>query len=436
MGFALNGLIVIVGTCLLFSVKVNLFSVPGQTAGLRLDDALLAGIGLLLSAVFLVSGRVVFRPLEVKAALVLFVFVISNFFNAFLFSRSNLLYSARFAEYFLFFYIGYYFARSHSLKRVTKWLLGANATVMVLQLLGLVGGYASEEYIAAGNFERVVGLTGGPWEVGTIINFSLAILLTRSRGRSFAVRNLILFLLTFALVLLTGARMGVVAHICIYAVFLIHRAQRPIRVVAAAGGFSVLFVLSIFSIPNPVQARSVNLFSSDNMKAFGDAYRHVTPSREVSAIPWNDGRSTAPDEEGSMDASWAIRLVKWTYMLKLWVMTPFAWLIGLGPGVSGPALDGAWLRLLVETGIVGVLTFANFLLSIARLNEVAEGLVIALVINMLMTDTHIAYKAMSFFSLRPDVVIEQEPPRRFFPQRLRRGRLFCESANCDQRLSG
>jgi hypothetical protein len=186
--------------------------------------------------------------------------------------------------------------------------------------------------------------------------------------------------------------------VAILSIFLIRRAQHPIRVVVTAAVASILALVLLLSIPNPIQARSTNLFSGENIQAFADYYKAVTPSQQVTAIPWDNGQGgVAEDETESLDLSWALRLIKWGYMIKLWVLNPFSWLIGLGPGVCGPSLDGAWLRLAVETGVIGLVAFTSILISIARLNEIAEGLVIALGINMLMTDTHIAYKAMSFF---------------------------------------
>jgi hypothetical protein len=266
---------------------------------------------------------------------------------------------------------------------------------MILQALGVVGGFASEGYVETAS-GRVIGFTGGPWEVGVVINFCFAILLRRKSVKPSPLWNFGLFLFTFLFLIPTAARMPILAHICIYAFFLIGSARRPklVMLTAIATGLTLLAI--ILAVPNPVQARSADLLSGENFRAFSRVYSNITPSKEVSGVPWEDSGEDAEESEG-VDMSWALRLIKWIYMLKLWLATPTAWLIGLGPGISGPALDGAWLRILIETGLLGLVAFAILLVSLARVDSVMAGLVTAMAINMIMIDVHIAYKAMSVF---------------------------------------
>ena len=44
------------------------------------------------------------------------------------------------------------------------------------------------------------------------------------------------------------------------------------------------------------------------------------------------------------DMSWWMRIQKWCYALKMYVMHPISYLQGVGPGFATPALDGGFVE--------------------------------------------------------------------------------------------
>jgi hypothetical protein len=379
---------------LLFSVKINLLSVSGQSAGLRLDDMAVFTLGLLLAIGALFSLRTVIGRVELYAALLFVLYLTSNLVNLIVFRSSNPLYSFRFVEYFLFFYFGAYYCMSYRLRPVLTWILWVNGIVIVLQALGWVGGFVS------GGFEsdtggRPIGLTGGPWEIGTIINICFAYLINDKEKKSSHSFVILLFLATLGLILLTGARMPLIAHLVILFIYFLRQSKRPFLAAMTMSAPIAALILGIILIPNPVRERSENLFTADNVQLLETAYRNIQPTHEQ--IHFDDEDADSSDED--TDASWVVRTMKWAYVIKLWQITPVTWLIGLGPGTCGPALDGGWVRLTVETGAIGVLLFVALLRKIASCSHAMQGVVVALAINMIMIDVHLAYKAMSLLFL-------------------------------------
>jgi proteasome assembly chaperone (PAC2) family protein len=83
------------------------------------------------------------------------------------------------------------------------------------------------------------------------------------------------------------------------------------------------------------------------------------------------------------------------------------WILGLGPGALGPALDGGWLRLLAETGIVGTFAFLFMLRKISNLDRACVMAVLALAANMVMVDSQNAYKVMAFLFLMAGVSVQR-----------------------------
>lgn len=100
-----------------------------------------------------------------------------------------------------------------------------------------------------------------------------------------------------------------------------------------------------------------------------------------------------------VDASWSMRGIKWIYAVKLYLSHPMYWMIGVGAGSFGNALDGGWLRITTETGIIGLLLFVMFLMRVKRLSPTMSLCVIAFCINMLMIDIYMSYKVMSMMLL-------------------------------------
>jgi len=390
---ALENVLVGCGVLLLFTPKINLLAISGQSAGIRVDDIALAGLCLLIAVCFLYSCRFSISRLEVVFASFFFISLCSNALNIFAYGRSNLLYSFRLIEYFIFLYVGCYYSERHSIRPLTWAILFLNGAVMVLQRVGLVGAATSEGLIADST-RRAVGLTGGPWEVGILLNFCFAVLVfdeERKRNLRFA---LILFIGILGLLLLTGARMPSLTHMVLLIVYLYRRSTKKRVFVLQA--ISILFLASAMFvlIPNPVVERSSKLLTKQNFEVLVDAYKHIDVGNTFEfGDPFENSESMTSDDT---DFSWISRTLKWAAASKMYLSDSRLYLVGIGPGTTGIALDGGWLRIITETGIAGFVFFLILFNKIRRLSAEMSGVVLSLFISMIMIDIHMAYKAMAF----------------------------------------
>lgn len=377
------------GVLLLFLPKINLVHFAEETAGLRIDDLILAGLCAFLVAVMSFGIRTSVSKFEILFFGLVAEAIASNCINLALFHRSSLFYSLRLLEYFLFFYLGIYF--THSLVRVAQWLLIANAAVMFLQVAGLVGA-ATSEGVATSIQGRAVGLTGGPWEVGTVINFCCAIIaFDKHRGQRRGTA-LFTFLAGFVLLLLTGSRMATIAQVVLVLMYFYLQSKNALRFITISVALLAVVISAIVLIPNPVAKRSEKLFDADNIQAFKVLYQRTPDDPTMSGL----ADFTVVDD--TADLSWVIRAAKWAGAIKAWNRSPMSILFGIGPGTLGPSLDGGWLRVLSETGAAGLLLYLLFCRYIFRNTDwQMRAVLVSLLINMLMVDIHIAYKAMSFF---------------------------------------
>jgi hypothetical protein len=378
-------IVALLGVPLFFLPKVNLISFAGESAGLRVDDVIILLICLFI---FIIAHRDNPKKIVFGAIIYILVCIISNFLNIILFHRSNFLYSVRFIEYYAFFYVGYFYAKRYKIITLVKWYLLISAVVMVLQKLELLGGFSSEGYVETSAY-RAIGLTGGPWEVGAILNFVFCILIFDESKDTKPYKALLWFAVTFVLILFTGARMPTVAHLLLLLIYFYRRSSNKLIFMVSSLSFCLVVFVIFVSIPNPVLERSEKTFSYDNIDQFAMYYKSVDIHKEY------DPYSNYVFSEDS-DLSWLVRVSKWSFAIKLWINTPLAWFFGVGPGTWGAALDGGWVRLITETGMLGLITFLRLFREVAKPSLVMGPIIVAFFISMIMIDINFAYKAMSF----------------------------------------
>jgi O-Antigen ligase len=380
-------ILVLNGVLLLFLPKLNVVDLQaGSGAGLRIDDVLLLSCFMFFASVLLYyCSAVRLRKIELAFAGWMLALLISNVLNVTFHGRSSYLYSLRFIEYFLFFYFGYYFAQRYELRTLAKATLWVNGTIMVLQMFHVVGGFASAGY--SPRIGRPIGLTGGPWEIGVLINFCLAIFLFSGNvSTKAAVKS---FLITSALLLLTGSRMAMLAQLAIIIAFYRHQGHNVLSVLWKSSIAVAVLAAAVYFIPNSLQARSQKLFDVENLHYLQQMYERT---------PDNPSLDQFYDFEvqDDSDMSWVMRVSKWCVAIKLWMRDSTSPIFGVGPGGIGIALDGGWLRIVIESGVLGLITFLALARSIWCISPTLRVMLLAIAINMLMIDIYLAYKVMAF----------------------------------------
>jgi hypothetical protein len=146
-------------------------------------------------------------------------------------------------------------------------------------------------------------------------------------------------------------------------------------------------VIAIFHT-DAVLKRSSDLFSMQNINLIETVWNRIDMSQDPIG-----NESIASD---GYDVSWWLRIHKWIYALKIYVYHPECYLHGVGPGFAWSALDGGFLRILTEYGIIGCLLFWKVFSLMFKMNPQLKWMLIAFMINMIFFDAYLAYKTMSF----------------------------------------
>ncbi|HBS1106656.1 MULTISPECIES: hypothetical protein [Klebsiella] len=376
-----------------FIPKMDLISLGGGfNAGLRIDDLIIC---LLFFFFFLYAAqnkKTKVSKTEFYFILFLFVTSLGSFFSSTQYGRGTVLFPIRFFEYFVFFYMGFFLYKGGAnIRKLLLLLLIANSVVAILQHFGVVGGFNVRGY-QPNMSERVIGLTSGPWELGVILNFITCYFLAEERSEF---KKYVIFGIATLIIMMTGSRMSMLAQIAVLIWYMKLSASLVTIIKRCLVVIPLLFAVYFFFSDSTVATRSDSLMNSDNIDQLLDSYSSVRITESVPS--WGDlGVLSRGDE---VDASWSMRGIKWIYAVKLYLSHPMYWMIGVGAGSFGNALDGGWLRITTETGIIGLILFILFLLRIKRLSPTMSLCVIAFCINMLMIDIYMSYKVMSMMLL-------------------------------------
>jgi hypothetical protein len=374
---------------LFFLPKINFIGFRNETAGIRFDDSILLILTIFLFVGWITNLNFTIEPLPLAGFAVVGIFCLSNLINLGQ-GHSSFLYSLRLVEYMIFYWSGRSLVRSgYELDVVVKLLLGLNCAVIVLQFTGIVGGFTANGY------ESVVGRPFGlsanhPAEMGALFNLLFAALVFGSKSVKFWRWSL----LVGAGILLIESRSALLAHCLLILIYVYKHSKNKIGFARKAALVSALLIAVFAAIPSKVTGRSADLFSQQNFETFRDVYDNIPVDRQFKDV--DEGGSPEDSPEG-VDVSWYIRVFKWTEVVKTMLAQPWTiWILGVGPGGIGVALDGGWLRLIVETGIVGTFAFLVLMRKISKLSTACAMSVFALAVNMLMIDSHMAYKVMAF----------------------------------------
>lgn len=359
----------------------------GFNAGLRIDDAIIA-IWLLIFLLIVVEKKITFtRKIDFTYYMFLLNMFVGTILSSVIYQQGTIIFPFRFLEYFTFFIMGVYIAKKEiNISTLMQCVFYMNVIVALLQFAGILGGFSVTGYrpnVSA----RVIGLTSGPWELGVILNFITCYFFASSAKAHY---KYFIFVLGLLVILLSGSRMSFVAQVVLLMVYMFNHANAVsiIRRVLIVTPF--VFLTLIYFSDSVVAERSEKLFNMDNIISLPDYYRNT---ELVKGDP--DWTTSGMLDGNDVDASWAIRSIKWMYALKLFLSNPMFILFGVGAGTFGIALDGGWLRLFAECGVVGALLFISFLRRCKRRSKVMQYCFIVFSINMIMIDVYMSYKIMA-----------------------------------------
>lgn len=376
---------------LFVSPKINIIDIEDFNAGLRFDDLILLLTLLYLFSVAFISplNNHKISGLELRYFSFVAFMLVGTLYGSYIYGRGSLLFPIRFFEYFVFFYLGRrYFIKGFSFENLWLTVFWVNLFVAIGQVFGFIGGYTVRG-LRSDVSERIVGIYSGPWELGVILNF-ISIMALTSLNVDRWLRLFVVGVSTI-LILQTGSRMAFVAQLVMIVFYLGIGVSVKVLLRRSFAAIFVMMLLYVSLADSVVTERSENLFNIENINTFYRYYNYV----EIQEVPpsWAELGNL---DGGNLDYSWRERGVKWIFAMKLALSSYFYILFGVGAGAFGNALDGGWLRITCEMGLVGLAAFLLFMRRAYQLCIRSKLMVIVIAVNMVMIDIYMAYKVMAF----------------------------------------
>ncbi|WP_146072306.1 hypothetical protein [Arthrobacter sp. Y81] len=326
----------------------------------------------------------------------------------------SILYSLRPLEYWAVFPATYFVLRLGTDKHRTYFVrvLGAVTLIQV--------GVAAAQAVFGFNIgfskfsvERGAGLTAGPYELGAICSM-LAIFWLMRRNYPLAGIAALGVFLTASRISIAGIVIGsVIAIVFSKGKTPAAGTMRPKRVVnvvlgmlliAGAGMFVAANPSSSGALGDPVIGRLQDTSTVDSWTLSGQVASSLEMPNNANeyytlaygSMPYLLGEGGFAST-GSGEASDMVRFFRWHILIDS-IDSPWTFLFGLGPSFAGASVDGSFVRMMVETGVIGLGVWAWSIRRWGRsLAPALKGVIVALLVGAIFIDL--------LYSLRPMVLM-------------------------------
>lgn len=262
---------------------------------------------------------------------------------------------------------------------------------------------------SAFSLERGAGLTNGPYELGAIM--AMLICFWLSEGR------MVLAAVAAGGLLVSLSRISIIGALCGLAAMaiamLLKRAPTPATqrsrilrpgsvVTATIATVAILLCFPLIStkVIRPAVERTQSTSISSSWEA-GRQLAAITPpstnSDQYAAAAYDAIADTVLDNVTSGDASNEVRFYRWNLLLNELSRSPERMLLGLGPSFAGPSVDGAYLRIVVESGVLGAIVWGvMFARWVRRAPAWFIGAAVSLFVGGVFIDIFYAERPMVF----------------------------------------
>ena len=391
--------------------KINFINISGSRTGIRLDDIMfLIYFIIFLYGIYKEGFRKYARLEKITKVFVICIisFLISNILGC-LNNNVSLVISAlhliRKVQYFMLIYAGYDYYKltsKESLKKLLVFTLMYHFLYTILEMINVIPDIS--QLIGRINNERMYSTFSGPYEFAGYLSLILIIFLISFLNKKTKLKktiDLLLIVIIFTGVFYSESRISLIACIILLSIVVyINLFKNKILKI------SVLFltvVLFAFAMINPLKIKQFDRLSKIDITSYKQttkiAYENTDYNYYKKTGNINYSIKTI---KSTSDLSFALRISKWTTLIKEAIKVP---VFGMGLSLAGEAMDGSFVRLFVETGIVGLLLWCLLLITLLRESHkfskdnflIVLGLILSLVIGSTFIDIFEASKVMMPF---------------------------------------
>ena len=405
--------------CIAILPKINIIKISGNSTGIRIEDIIIS-IYLILEMISVIKKRKI--KLESKDLI-----TISKYFFIYIMIASistmyglirgwvqpiiSMLYLMRKIEYFCLIFVGYNYMKQ--IKDITKLKSKINFVVLfhfafsILQLLGLVGSFnggVEKETLTQG---RVSSTFNGAYEFSAFLLLLLPIYLNEILNNKDDKKiNYLMIIIILLDIYISQSRSSLIIALLIFILMFVKIKKISMEKFFIRFTVAILGIIIIFVAVNN-QKIDLSRFDKINVSSIINIFEITWKSRSFEDYLKNNnwyGYSTyslTTIENLGMDASMYVRISHWVQMIDGLCMSP---ILGLGVSISGTAADGNYIRILCESGILGIIAWFTLMWKIYKslntkqdMSRITRYAFISIAIGATLIDIFEASKVMMIF---------------------------------------
>ena len=349
-----------------FLPKINIIGVGKMTtAGIRIDDLIILFLLLKNYRKSTYKNRYVQKGVQLLLLLTT-ANIISVITGIFIGLNSNILYPilvlVRKFEYFSLIFIGFNMAKkySYNMNALENEYIRLNVYLAIIGFMQLfhLCNYAvsgSESDIFSG---LVVSTFNGYYEYGQFLIFSLLFFMLKIPKAQRKIKYIILFVISFILLYYTNSRTSLLCFLILFLGFLFLNKSKEKSVslfkIVTICIFTIILSLILLKKINIDLGRLSNISISMLIGNFTNQFKQTNFQQYYSMV--KRGIRVTTMLGNTNDLSTSIRFFKWSAAIDGFFKYP---LFGYGIGIFH-VMDGNYIRLLGETGIIGLFLWMKY----------------------------------------------------------------------------
>lgn len=391
-----------------FFPKISIISFGNNPTGIRIEDVLI----FLFVFLYFINRLKIKKNKEHsnenfnKIKKIFFIYftccVVSSFLGSirgFVDPLMAFLFTIRKLEYFSLFFIGYLFAKK---KRTLDYKIIDFITIFhfiftILQLKGLIGSFNHGEALDVLAQGRITSTFNGAYEFSAFLLFLLTYYLVNIfDNKNRTIINIIYIIMIIFCIFQTQSRTSLIIALILFIIILLK--SKNIRLKNIIG--KIIISCSIITIPFLViNFNKLDLTRFDNLNINKTNYLIQYTWKYKNFDKYKNDRYWYGDSPFTLnqidnmgyDGSLYQRLSHWMQLIDGFIKYP---LFGLGLSISGSSVDGNYIRILTESGIIGLILWLYLLINIYRgisskseqVNKIVKLCFISVIIGSLFID--------------------------------------------------
>lgn len=423
-----NKIVVFLLITILFIPKVNIIKIPGISTGIRLEDILICVLTV-ISLINLYKTKFTIKSKELKKIILIFsiyfaccfISVIIGSINNYISPFQGIIFTIRKLEYFICIYFGYIFFKQNfntknefKVYKVVDIVTIFNVLICSLQYFGLVGSFNGGEYLDYLTQNRISSIFNGSYELCGFLLFNFVyyfyhILFVQKKFSKRKILDIIYCILIILIILVSESRMSLLSLGIVSIIMIITRYGNTLIYCLKNAKIYwkqlltiLLIVISLVAIIFGTGIMDSSRFSTVSVEGFYDtiecAWKYKDFDLYLSEGSWYGNPICL---SAGTDGSFIMRFNHWAQLLDGFGRSP---IFGLGPSITTVAADGNYIRVLVESGIVGFITWSIMIIYMIKLclvkdkwSSIVRYSLYSILIGCIFIDVFEASKIMMIF---------------------------------------